>query len=103
MGRSAVPMELVQDLPIDVIINTTPIGMHPNTDQTPLPDYQFKPNQTVFDLIYTPRQTRLLKEANEKGATCISGIHMFIAQAIKQIELFSHQTMDNRTILELLS
>jgi shikimate dehydrogenase len=102
-GGSLAPAELVQDLPIDIIINTTPVGMAPHSDQTPLPGYIFKPEQTVFDLVYTPRQTRLLKEAHLAGATCISGIHMFVAQAIKQIELFSQKTMDNQALLELLS
>ncbi|MFI4956121.1 MAG: shikimate dehydrogenase [Gammaproteobacteria bacterium] len=102
-GGTIASSELMQDLPIDIIINTTPIGMNPNADQTPLPGYIFKPEQTVFDLIYTPRQTRLLKEADLAGATCISGIHMFVAQAIKQIELFSTKTMDTQALLELLS
>jgi shikimate dehydrogenase len=102
-GGAVAPSELIQDLPIDIIINTTPIGMAPNADQTPLPGYVFKPEQTVFDLVYTPRQTRLLKEAHLAGATCISGVHMFVAQAIKQIELFSHKTMDNQALLDLLS
>jgi len=102
-GGSVAAHELIQDLPIDIIINTTPVGMAPNAEQTPLPGYVFKPEQTVFDLVYTPRHTRLLKEAHLAGATCISGIHMFIAQAIKQIELFSKKTMDNQALLDLLA
>lgn len=81
----------LNDLPIDVIINATPIGMSTTLHDTPLPGYIFKPHQTVFDLIYTPRETRLLREANEAGAHCIAGIEMFVAQARSQVQLYLHQ------------
>jgi 3-dehydroquinate dehydratase/shikimate dehydrogenase len=74
-------------IPIKLIINTTPLGMSPTIEQTPLPNYVFNSDQIVFDLIYTPRETRLLREAKQAGAQCISGEIMFQAQALKQIEL----------------
>lgn len=72
---------------IDLIINTTSVGMSPKIDETPLPDYVFNQNQTVFDLVYTPKETRLLSEARKSGAHCISGEIMFVEQALKQVEL----------------
>ena len=62
-------MESISKQDYDLIINTTPVGMSPNIDETPLPHYSFKPNQIVFDLIYTPMQTRLFKRSRtSRGA-----------------------------------
>ena len=64
----------------------------------------------VFDAVYTPRETRLLKEAKEAGATVVSGIEMFIRQAMNQFSLFTDSpgmwtdwlTMSSRYILHTL-
>jgi shikimate dehydrogenase len=95
-----------QPINADLIINATSVGMSviaspagmtviaspvlgarqpiPNN---PLHDYPFKPNQTVFDLVYNPIETPLLKAAKMAGATCLSGMIMFEAQAKKQVAL----------------
>ena len=73
---------------VDIIVNTTPMGMYPDMNVSPLPDYPFHPAQTVFDLVYNPRETLLLKQAQKAGAKIISGMDMFIAQGLKQIELW---------------
>lgn len=83
-GQVVGPAELNQLHP-DVIINATSVGM--GSDLSPLPDYAFHPNQIIFDLIYTPQETTLLKDAKIAGAKIISGIIMFQKQALKQIEL----------------
>ena len=93
-GGNVVTPEQLHALPLDIIINTTPIGMSPHVQATPLPDYLFKPHQTVFDLIYTPRETQLLAQARSAGAACISGINMFIAQAWQQVVLFQGKSLD---------
>jgi 3-dehydroquinate dehydratase/shikimate dehydrogenase len=71
----------------DLLINSTPVGMFPHTDETPLPedstDYRY-----VFDMVYNPIETRLLRESRSK-ATVISGVEMFVAQAAKQFELWT--------------
>lgn len=85
----------------DIIINTTPVGMTPNTDDTPLPGYAFQPSQTVFDLIYTPTKTRLLREAKSAGAHIINGQVMMTAQAIKQVELAYGLNIEGRFTFEL--
>src|SRR5262249_10569479 len=63
----------------DLLINSTPVGMFPHTGETPLPQgstgYRY-----VFDMIYNPIETRLMREARSK-ATVISGVDMFVAQA----------------------
>lgn len=72
---------------VDLIVNTSPIGMSPLNNETPLVHYPFQSHQTVFDMVYHPIETRLLKEAAQAGARCLSGLSMFEAQALKQIEL----------------
>lgn len=89
-GGKVIHKDNVQDLDLDIaiIINTTPLGMHPNTETTPLPNYKFNSNQTVFDMVYNPVDTLLIKKAKSDGAQIISGEDMFLGQALKQIELF---------------
>jgi shikimate dehydrogenase len=84
----AIYQENIDALSIDIIINTTPIGMHPEIDSSPLPSKYLYPHQIVFDMVYNPLDTQLLKEAKAAGAQIISGIDMFIAQGIQQISLW---------------
>ncbi|KAI4373087.1 hypothetical protein MLD38_011250 [Melastoma candidum] len=72
-----------------VLANTTSIGMQPRIDETPIPKEALKHYTLVFDAVYTPRMTRLLREAEECGATVISGVEMFIGQAYEQYERFT--------------
>lgn len=73
----------------DVIINCTPLGMHPREDATAVPKDLFRDDQVVFDAVYNPLETRLLKEAKECGCLTISGVEMFINQAVLQFERFT--------------
>ena len=72
----------------DVIIHCTPIGMHPNERNSLIPAELFRPEQVVFDIVYTPLETRLLAEAKARGLKVISGVDMFINQAVLQFEHF---------------
>ena len=90
----------------DLIVNTTPVGMHPATEQSPVPDgLSFSEQQTVYDLIYNPLETRLLKRAREGGAVRLNGFEMLILQGLYSLacwfpqhekEIFSlqHKIMD---------
>jgi len=73
----------------DLIVNCTPVGMHPKTDASPVPADLFQPGQVVFDIVYTPLETRLLREAGERGLQTVSGVDMFIYQAVLQFEEFT--------------
>ncbi|KPK29216.1 MAG: shikimate dehydrogenase [Nitrospira bacterium SG8_35_1] len=73
----------------DLIINCTPVGMHPNEDATLVPDHLFRPGQVVFDVVYNPLETKLLRQAKAKGIKVIPGVEMFINQAILQFERFA--------------
>ncbi|MCP4659404.1 MAG: shikimate dehydrogenase [bacterium] len=73
----------------DVIIHGTPVGMHPNEDASLIPPELFRPHQVVFDIVYTPLETKLLAEAGSRGLQVISGVEMFINQAVLQFERFT--------------
>lgn len=73
----------------DVIIHCTPVGMHPNKDASLIPAEFFRPEQIIFDIVYTPLETKLLAEAKSRGLKVISGVDMFINQAVLQFERFT--------------
>lgn len=73
----------------NIIINCTPIGMHPREDASVVPPELFRQGQVVFDAVYNPLKTKLLKDAEEKGCQTISGVEMFINQAVLQFEQFT--------------
>jgi 3-dehydroquinate dehydratase/shikimate dehydrogenase len=73
----------------DVLINCTPVGMHPNVDEAPIHFSVLKPGVTVFDTIYTPETTLLIREAKLRGCEVITGVDMFVRQAARQFELFT--------------
>ena len=73
----------------DVVINCTPVGMHPDVDQMPIHASFLRPGLTVFDTVYTPETTLLLREAKSRGCFTISGVEMFIRQASAQITAFT--------------
>lgn len=90
-----------------VIINATSVGMNPKIFKTPFDKKYLKKGQVVFDVIYSSQPTRLLKEAKQAGATAISGMDMFIGQALRQIELYTGKKMDviklSKTARKILS
>ena len=72
--------ELIADT--DIIVNTTPLGMHPNTDSAPaLPYSALSAKHTLFDCVYNPRLTKFLQLGAEREAKTIDGMTMFYAQA----------------------
>ena len=69
----------------DLLVNTTPVGTHPNVNASPLPGGPFD-GRLVYDLVYNPRVTRLLGEAAAAGCDTIDGLPMLVAQAARQFE-----------------
>ena len=63
--------------------------MHPKQDDSLVPADFFRPNQVVFDIVYTPLETKLLADAKSSGLKVISGVEMFINQAALQFEHFT--------------
>lgn len=65
-----------------LLVNATPLGMHPHEDGTPWEDAAaFSAGQIVYDLVYIPEETRLLREAAARGAMPVGGLDMLVAQA----------------------
>ena len=73
----------------DILINCTPIGMYPKTEESPVPSSFLRSGLLVFDVVYNPPQTTLLKDAQRAGCVTVSGLEMFINQAIVQFELWT--------------
>jgi len=73
----------------DIIIHCTPVGMHPNEDASLIPAELFQSEQVIMDIVYTPLETKLLAEAKSRGLKVISGVNMFINQAVLQFEQFT--------------
>jgi shikimate dehydrogenase len=73
----------------DIIINCTPIGMHPKEGDSLVPANLFRTGQVVFDVVYTPLETKLLADAAARGLKTISGVEMFVNQAVLQFREFT--------------
>ena len=73
----------------DLVINTTPVGSGAYIDQSPATREQLSGSRCVYDLIYNPRETLLLREAHEAGCETLGGLEMLVAQAGLQFELWT--------------
>lgn len=74
----------------DVVINCTPVGMHPNVDDTPVPPGTFqRTGMVAFDTVYHPENTMFLKLARERECKTVSGVEMFVRQAATQFKLYT--------------
>lgn len=73
----------------DILINATPVGMFPAVNETPIDKNQLKPDMIIFDTIYNPIETRLLREAKAQGCKVVGGLPMFVNQAAAQFELWT--------------
>jgi shikimate dehydrogenase len=75
---------------LSLIINTTPVGMTPNIDQSPWPEnLPFPPHAVIYDLVYNPRETRLVREARLQGLQATTGLGMLVEQAALAFEIWT--------------
>ncbi len=86
-GAEVVPRRALETEFFDAILNATPVGMHPDTEISPLEPGELH-CRIVMDLIYRPERTQLLKLAAQKRIATVSGVEMFLAQGIAQWELW---------------
>ncbi len=87
----------------EIIINCTPVGMHPNVDACPIPDdVHLEAPTVVFDTIYTPLTTRLLQRADDGGCITVSGVEMFINQAAAQFEFWTGEPAPRDVMREVV-
>lgn len=77
----------------DVVANTTPVGMYPDSEDSPWPADAWKRGMVAFDAVHTPPMTRFLREAEAAGAVPISGEDMFIRQAAGQFRMWTGEEM----------
>ena len=89
LGCKHVDWELRTAVPVDIVVNCTPIGMHPNVDDTPYAKTQMKPTMVIFDAVYNPENTLLIKEARSRYCKVVTGVDMFVRQACLQFTLFT--------------
>lgn len=100
------PLEDTEDLRAsiadsDILTNATNIGMAPHTDACPIPDASFlRPELIVSDIIYNPRQTKLLQMASETGCPFFNGLYMLLYQGAASFELWTGREMPVELIKE---
>jgi shikimate dehydrogenase len=82
------------DEPYDLLVNATSLGMSPDVDSTPVEAAQLRGGATVFDTVYRPLETRLLREARAAGCRVQDGLDMLVHQAVEQIRLWSGERAD---------
>lgn len=73
----------------DVIIHATSVGMYPHVNEVIIPTDLLSPNQVVFDIVYNPIQTALLRQAQKRGCPIIQGYEMLVYQGAAQFELWT--------------
>lgn len=89
--------EQVQSRKFDALVHATPLGMHPHVDGCFFKDSI--PAELVFDMVYNPLETALVKRAHDQGLTVISGLQMFLEQAARQYEIWTGSSAP-RTVME---
>lgn len=85
-----------------ILIHCTPVGMSPKAEATCVPASLLHPDLAVMDIVYNPRETRLLKEAGLAGCKTISGLEMFLNQAVAQFELWTDQSAPVEVMRQVL-
>ena len=94
------PLSSIEGLKADVIINATPVGMHPYKEESPLPKKVLKKGMTLMDIVYRPLQTKLLREAEEIGCLTINGLEMLSRQGAAQLEIWTGKKPEMAKIKE---
>ncbi len=102
-GCDFAPLTDLPNLKAKLVINCTSIGMYPDVDETAVPKEYIKKDMIVFDTVYNPAETLLLKQAKELGCKTISGLSMFINQAAAQFKLFTGKTADPKLMRKVIA
>lgn len=84
-----------------VIVNTTPVGMYPNTGVSPIDLGCFPQLEGVLDVVYNPARTRILLDAENRGLVAMNGLWMLVAQAKESAEWFSGETIPDSRIVQI--
>ena len=85
----------------DMIINTTPVGMFPNEDATPVDHDIINNFQTLVDIVYNPSMTKFLSKGKELGKEIVGGLSMLIGQGVKSQEIWQKNSIDDKVIKDI--
>lgn len=85
-----------------ILINATPVGMHPHVDQSVVPADLLHPGLGVMDIVYNPLTTKLLADAKSKGLVTVSGLEMFVNQAVIQFESWTGCVAPKQAMAEVV-
>jgi len=86
VGAETCPIGRIAPQAPDILLNCTPIGMHPKTEASPVPPTMLRKELVVYDAVYNPIETRLLRDARAAGCRTVEGIDHFVRQAAEQFE-----------------
>lgn len=102
-GGTVIEKEELSKTPFDVIINATPLGGPPHEDKMAVPEEIIQKGALVFDVIYAPPMTKLLTVAEARGARVVSGVKMFVEQALEQERLWLKRDIGDQGYTELVN
>ena len=97
-AERAGPLESLAELEWDVLVNTTSVGLR--GDASPVVASTLRPNTVVFDAVYEPAETRLLRDARARGARTVGGKWMLVEQALEQIRIWTGETPPQQVLAE---
>ena len=87
----------------EILVNASPVGMYPNTEESPVPLKSFPFLEGVLDVIANPYRTRLIQEAEKRKIPCCGGLPMLVAQAKASAELFLQHSISDARMKDILS
>ena len=103
VGAKAINLSQLSTFPkMDIIVNTTPLGMFPGIEFTPLDKCNIPQGSIVFDSVYNPRRTRFLRLAEECGSKTLDGTTFFIGQGMQQVKLFTGREPDKESLEKIV-
>ena len=104
-GARHLPWSRLRRFPCDILVNSTSVGLAPDQERSPLPAAWIGA-PLVYDIIYNPPETALLRQARARGARVLGGVEMFVAQGAAQFRLFTGREapvdLMRRVVLEAL-
>ena len=102
VGCKAVDWNARYRVPHDCVVNATPMGMHPHVDETPFDKEHLREYMIVFDTVYNPENTLLVKEARSVGCQIVTGVDMFVRQAAIQFRIWQGADASDQVMRDAL-
>lgn len=90
--------EIPVNVKYDLLMNACPVGMYPKIENCPVPDEVIEASDAVFDVIYNPRETKLMKKAKAMGKKAVGGMAMLVWQAVSAHEIWDNDTYTNEEV-----